>query len=136
MGKFNTAFLIGRLTKAAEMTTSTKGTAIINFSIAVSESFKNSKGEYESYSNFFDITAFGNYAKTCLSALTKGREVAIQGSLHQQRWEKDGKTYAKTVIYCNELEILREPKKKDKNSIDPQLEPQNQIDDFQEDVAF
>lgn len=110
MGMFNKLFVIGRLTKAAEATTTPTGTSVVNISLAVSERVKAKEDEYAERANFFDVTFFGNYAKACLNSLTKGREIAVQGKLHQDRWEKDGKKYSRVVIYGEELEILREPK--------------------------
>lgn len=110
MGFFNSVILIGRLVKQAELKISKSGSAIVNFTVGVSELQKAEPGEFVTRSNFFDVTAFGKYPQACMQSLTKGREVAIKGRLKQERWEKDGKHYSKIAIYADDLQILREPK--------------------------
>lgn len=110
MGYFNSVMQIGRLVKNAEMKMSKNGSAIVSFSIGVSEPHKDEQGNFTTRPNFFDIVMFGKYVQACMPSLTKGREVAIKGRLRQERWEKDGKHYARVVIYADDLQILREPK--------------------------
>lgn len=110
MGFFNSVILIGRLVKPAEMKMSKSGSAIVSFTIGVSELQKAESGEFATRSNFFDIVMFGKYPQACMQSLTKGREVAIKGRLKQERWEKDGKHYSRIAIYADDLQILREPK--------------------------
>lgn len=110
MGFFNSVIQIGRLVKPAEMKMSKSGSAIVSFTIGVSELQKSESGEFTTRSNFFDIIMFGKYPQACLQSLTKGREVAIKGRLKQERWEKDGKHYSRVAIYADDLQILREPK--------------------------
>lgn len=110
MGFFNSVIQIGRLTKAAEMKISKTGSAIVSFTIGVSELCKAENGEFATRSNFFDVVMFGKYAQACMQSLTKGREVAIKGRLKQERWMKDGKNYSRVVIYAEDLQVLREPK--------------------------
>lgn len=110
MGFFNSVIQIGRLVRNAELKLSNSGSAIVNFTIGVSELQKSEKGEFGTRSNFFDVVMFGKYAQACMSSLTKGREVAIKGRLKQERWEKDGKHYSRIAIYADDLQILREPR--------------------------
>ena len=110
MGFFNSVMQIGRLVRNAEMKMSRNGSAIVSFSIGVSELYKDEKGNFTTRPNFFDVVMFGKYVQACMPSLTKGREVAIKGRLRQERWEKDGKHYARVVIYADDLQILREPK--------------------------
>lgn len=110
MGFFNSVIQIGRLTKAAEMKISKTGSAIVSFTIGVSELCKAENGEFATRSNFFDVVMFGKYAQACMQSLTKGREVAVRGRLKQERWMKDGKNYSRIAIYAEDLQILREPK--------------------------
>lgn len=110
MGFFNSVIQIGRLVKPAELKMSKSGSAIVSFTIGVSELQKSENGEFSTRSNFFDVVIFGKYVQACLPSLTKGQEVAIRGRLRQERWEKDGKHYSRVAIYADDLQILREPK--------------------------
>ncbi len=38
--------------------------------------------------------------------LTKGKQIAIQGSLRQNRWEKDGQKQSRVVIVADSVELL------------------------------
>lgn len=138
MGFFNSTILIGRLVKPAEMKMSKSGSAIVSFTIGVSELQKSESGGFTTRSNFFDIVTFGKYSQTCLPALTKGREVAIRGRLKQERWEKDGKHYSRIVIYAEDFQVLRAPKPsedlKEAQSMD--FEPQITEEQVLQDLVF
>lgn len=127
MGFFNSIILIGRLTKNAELKMSKSGSAIVNFTIGVSELQKEESGKFSTRSNFFDVVMFGKYPQACLQSLTKGREVAIKGRLKQERWEKDGKHYSRIAIYADDLQILREPKGLGTVEAPPSMEFEPQI---------
>jgi single-strand DNA-binding protein len=86
--------LIGRLTAAPEIKFTNKGTAVVNFSVAVNRK----KGE-EDYVSYFDCTAWGDLASGIAATLKKGDRVIVSGYLTQDRYEnKEGKTVAKTIL--------------------------------------
>ncbi|MBN2050110.1 MAG: single-stranded DNA-binding protein [Spirochaetales bacterium] len=105
MTDVNSVVLIGRLTRDAELKYTSAGMAISNFSLAVNRSRKVGD-RWEEEASFFDCTAFGKQAEAVNQYMTKGKQVAVQGELRQDRWEKDGQSRSKVVIIANTLQLL------------------------------
>ena len=93
MSDINKVLLTGRLTRDSELRYINTGTAVCTFSIAVNEW----NGEKE-VANFFDCTLWAKRAEALHEYLVKGRQVMLEGSLKQQRWEKDGQQRSKLEI--------------------------------------
>ena len=107
----NVAVLIGRLTSNPDMKYTQSGVAVANFSIAVDRDFKNKDGERET--DFFDVTCWRGLAETVGNNLTKGRLVAVQGRLQQDRWQQDGQNRSKVVVTADKVQFLDWPEKND-----------------------
>jgi len=56
--------------------------------------------------NFFDCTAFGKTAEIIGQYFTKGKPICIQGSLRQERWEKDGKKHSKVKVVIDSFSFV------------------------------
>lgn len=105
MKDINQVTLVGRLTKDAELRYTNSGLAIGRFSVAVNRSIKRDN-KWEDEVSFFDCVIFNRFAETMIKYLVKGQQVAVNGELKQDRWQKDGKTNSKVqVIVCN-LQLL------------------------------
>lgn len=101
----NCVTIIGNLTRDAELTYFSNGNAVANFSIAVNRSKK--EGElWVSEANYFDVAYFGKPAEAVKPYLTKGKKVAVQGSLKQDRWEKDGVKSSKVRIIADTVQLV------------------------------
>ena len=81
------------------------GTARLNMSIAVNRSEK-SGGQWVDKASFFDITVWGKTAENIRPYISKGKQIAVEGYLEQQRWVKDGKNFSKVVIVANQVQLL------------------------------
>jgi len=97
--------VIGRLTRDMESTYTTGGMAIGKFSVAVGKRVKKGDG-YEDYTSFFDCKCFGKTAENLAQYMVKGKQIAIEGELTQDRWEKDGKANSRILINCNQIHLL------------------------------
>ncbi len=98
-------FAIGRLTRDAELKYTTGGLAISKFSIACNSRAK--KGDqWIDEASFFEVSVFGKSAETLNQYLTKGKEIAVQGRMKQERWEKDGQNHSKIVINADSVQLL------------------------------
>lgn len=105
MADINKAILVGRLVRDAEMKYTSGGMAISKFAVAVNRSVKNGD-KWEEQASFFDCAMFGKRAEAVNQYLTKGQQVAIEGQLVQQRWEKDGQNYSKVEINVDNLQLV------------------------------
>ncbi len=101
----NSVMIIGRLTRDAELSYLQSGTAVSKFSIAVNRSRKDGD-QWISEANFFDVSLFGKSGENLKQYLTKGTQIAVQGSLRQDRWEKDGQKFSKVYIMANDVQLL------------------------------
>lgn len=82
------------------------GTARANVSIAVNRSRKDASGQWSEETSFFDVTVWGKQAENLKQYLTKGKQILVDGSLRQDRWEKDGQKYSKVNIVAENIQLL------------------------------
>ena len=143
MTDLNSVIEIGRLTRdisERDFTYTTGGTARLNLSIAVNRSEKRN-GAWKDKVSYFDVTVWGKTAENIKPYLHKGKQIAVDGYLDQQRWEKDGVKYSKVVIIADNVQLLGG------NENGQQSAPQAQQpageyqsagsgDDFPEDIPF
>jgi len=147
MTDLNKVFLIGRLTRdlgADERSFgyTTGGTARVNVSIAVNRSRKTGDG-WSDEVHYFDITIWGKTAENLKPYLLKGKQIAVEGHLSQERWEKDGQKHSRIAISADNVQLLGG---KSEGGAAPQSAPAPQQDgydptvnggaDFPEDIPF
>lgn len=101
----NSVVLVGRLTRDAELTYLQNGNPICKMGIAVNRNHKDGE-QWVSEANFFDVTLFGKSGENLKQYLTKGKQIAVQGALKQDRWEKDGQKFSKVQIIANNVQLL------------------------------
>lgn len=139
MADLNNYSVIGRLTRdisERDFGYTTGGTARLNLSIAVNRSVKKN-GAWTDSVSFFDVTVWGKTAENIKAYLHKGKQIAVDGYLDQQRWEKDGVRYSKVVIIADSVQLLGG------NESAPEVQqPAGEYqsagsgDDFPEDIPF
>lgn len=82
----NNVVLIGRLTKDPELRyIPNSGTAVATFSIAIDRDYTKKDGSKDT--DFIPIEVMGKAAEFCANYITKGRLVAIQGSIRVDRYQ-------------------------------------------------
>jgi len=103
----NQVFLIGRLVKDPEIKYTASGTPVTKFSIANNISYMQNNGLVEDV-NYFDVNVWGNQAVSCEKYLKKGSQVALSGSLRQNRWDDktSGQKRSKIEITANTIQFL------------------------------
>lgn len=105
MGDLSVAVIVGRLTRDAELKYTSGGTAVCAFSVATNSRVK--KGDqWIDEPNYWDVDLFGKKAESLNQYLTKGKLVAVQGDMRQDKWEKDGQTRMKVRINANDVQLL------------------------------
>ena len=103
----NKVQLIGNLGNNPEIITLESGKKLAKFSIATNESYKNSKGEKVTETQWHNIIAWGRTATLAEKYLQKGKEVAIEGKLTSRSYETStGEKRYVTEVVCNELLML------------------------------
>ena len=104
----NKVILIGNLCDNPTGRTTQSGVAQSTFKIAVQRRFANAQGVRES--DFFTVVAWRKTAEFCNKYLLKGRRVAVEGSIQNRSYEKDGGTRWVTEIIAESVEAVGAPK--------------------------
>lgn len=107
MSDLNSVLLIGRLTRDIELSYFQSGAAMGKFSLAVNRSRKQGD-QYVEEAYFFDVCLYGKPAESLQKYLTKGKQVAVEGSLKQDRWnDRDtGKMRSRVSIVAETVQLL------------------------------
>lgn len=139
MADVNHVILIGRLTRDAEIKYTSGGMAVCKFAIAVNK--KKKQGEqWVDEANFFDVVLWGKQGESLNQYLVKGKQVAVDGELHQNRWEQDGQARSKVEINANNVQLLgggNQQAAPDHQASQPQAQaPDVQPGDFPDDIPF
>ena len=103
----NKVILVGNLGRDPEIRYTTDGTAVVNFTIATTEKWKDrNTGQMQEKTEWHRVVAFRRLAEICGEYLAKGRQVYIEGKLQTRQWEKDGVTRYTTEVVANEMKML------------------------------
>jgi len=105
MRDINIVVLVGRLTRDAELKFTNSGMAICRFSLAVNRSRKQGD-QWVEEASFFDVDYWGKGGEAVNQYLTKGKQVAVEGELRQDRWEQDGAARSKIIIHASNVQLL------------------------------
>jgi single-strand DNA-binding protein len=85
----NRIIIMGRLVRDPELRTTSTGTSVTSFTLAVDRDFKNNNGEKET--DFIDVVAWRNTAEFVSKFFAKGRMAIAEGRLQIREWkDKDG----------------------------------------------
>jgi len=105
MSDLAVAVIVGRLTRDAELKYTSSGQAVCHFSVATGSRRK--KGDqWVEESSFWDVDLWGKMGESINQYLTKGKLVAVEGAMRQDKWEQDGQTRSKTLITANTVQLL------------------------------
>ena len=111
----NKVVLLGRLTKDPELRYAAgSGTAVCRFTVAINRQFKKDE------TDFINCVAFGKTGETITQYLTKGRQIAVTGSIRTGSYDvQDGTKRYTTDVIVETFEFV-ESKKKETNELDKQ----------------
>ena len=105
MADLSIAVLVGRLTRDAELKYTNSGQAVCHFSVATSSRRK--KGDqWVDEASFWEVDLWGKQGESVNQYLTKGKLVAVEGSMRQDRWEQDGQSRMKVIVSANTVQLL------------------------------
>jgi single-strand DNA-binding protein len=103
----NKVQLIGNLGNAPEVKILDGGSKLARLSLATNETYKNSKGEKVTETQWHNVIAWGKTAEIVEKYFTKGIEVMIEGKLISRNYtDKEGVKRYITEVQANELLIL------------------------------
>ena len=97
---------IGNLGKDPEMRFMPDGKAVTNFSIAISEKYKDKAGDAKEVTEWVNVAFFGKLAEIAGEYLKKGSKVYIEGKMKTEKYSKDGVDRYTTKIIGEKMEML------------------------------
>lgn len=101
----NKSILCGRLTATPELKTTTNGTSVTSFNLAVNRDFKNANGEYET--DFISVVAWRGTAEFICKYFQKGSSICVVGSIQTRKYEdKDGNKRIAVEVVASEAKFV------------------------------
>ena len=100
MAGVNKVILVGNLGKDPEVRHLENGTAVANFPIATSESYKDKEGNRIDQTEWHNVVVWRKLAEIAESYLKKGSQVYLEGKLRTRSWEdqQGNKKYTTEVV--------------------------------------
>lgn len=104
----NKVILIGNLGKDPEVRYMPSGGAVVNVTVATSDSWKDKQtGESKERTEWHNVVFFNKLAEIVGQYLKKGSRVYVEGSLRTRKWQdKDGQDRYTTEIVGNDMQML------------------------------
>lgn len=111
MPSANGVYLLGNCTRDLELRYTPGGVAVTTIGLAVNE--KRGKGDdAKEETLFIDCAVFGKTAEACVTYLSKGSPVFIEGRLKLRTWEQDGQKRSKIEVTAHSVQFLSSGKGK------------------------
>lgn len=132
MAGVNKVILIGHLGKDPEVRHMPSGGAVVNASLATSETWKDKNGEKQERTEWHNIVFFDRLAEIAEKYLNKGSKIFVDGKLQTKKWQdKEGNDKYTTQVVVQSMQML-DGKKKDGGEREEKGLPQ----DFDDDIPF
>lgn len=107
--------IIGNLTADPELRTTTTGKDVCTFTVAVNRPKRN--GEDQG-ADFFRVSAWDKRGKVCAEYLSKGRKVAVIGTVSVHAYSnKNGEPAASLEVFAEDVEFLSSAEKQAENAV-------------------
>ena len=108
---YNKVILMGNLTRDPELRSTSSGTSVCEFGLAVNRKYKD-----EETVMFIDITAWGKQAEIISEHFSKGKQILLDGRLELDQWEKDGQKRSKHKVTLESFSFMPKVKEDDDDS--------------------
>ena len=103
----NKVILVGRLGQDPDVRYMPNETAVCNFSLATSSSYKDKSGEKVDQTEWHRIVMFGKVAEIAKEYLKKGSQVFIEERLQTRKWQtKEGQDRYTTEVVAATMQML------------------------------
>ena len=133
----NKVILIGRLGRDPEVRYMPNGEAVCNFSVATSESWKDSNGQKQERSEWHNVTMYRKLAEVAGKYLTKGSQVYLEGKIQSRKYQgKDGIERTAYEIIANEMKMLGGNSQATQEQPKRQQAPAAPVENITDDVPF
>lgn len=129
----NMVILRGNLTRDPELrhiNTSDRSISVINFTVAVSREYTKANGTRDKIVSYIPCEAWDSGAELIAESFRKGDLVFVEGSMRNDKWEKDGVKHSSMKVRVNNFSKITKLKKTTAGST------QSTVDSNEAPVAF
>ena len=103
----NKVILVGNLGKDPELRYTPAGAAVVTFSIATTERYKDREGNRQEKTEWHNIVAWRQLAEICGKFLHKGKQVYIEGKIQTRSYDdRDGNKRYITEVVADQMQML------------------------------
>ena len=103
----NKVILVGNLGKDPELRYTPSGTAVVTFSLATTERYKDRDGNKQTKTEWHNIVAWRQLAEICGKYLHKGKQIYIEGKIQNRSYDdRDGNKRYISEVVMNEMQML------------------------------
>jgi single-strand DNA-binding protein len=104
----NKVILLGNVGKAPEVYATGAGGVVCKFSIATSDRYKDSDGNWQDRTEWTNIVTFGKTAEVVRDYATKGSKLYVEGRLQTSSWDdkSSGQKRYKTEVIASDISLL------------------------------
>ncbi|MCX6182356.1 MAG: single-stranded DNA-binding protein [Bacteroidetes bacterium] len=107
MAGVNKVILVGNLGKDPEVRYLEGGTAVANFTLATTETYKDKNGNRVEQTEWHNVVVWRGLAEIAEKYLKKGNQVYVEGKLRTRTWDdKDGVKRYTTEIIADNMTML------------------------------
>jgi single-strand DNA-binding protein len=116
----NKVIVLGRLGKDPEIKWLPTGTAVCNFSVAVSDSWADKDGKKQEKTEWISVVTFKKLAELCNKYLAKGSMCYVEGKMQTRMWEVNDIKHYRTEVIADKVDFLS-PKKADAEDVQEKI---------------
>lgn len=107
MRGFSKAIITGNLTRDPELRSTTSGSSVCSFSVAVNRVYRGTDGENKEEVSFIDCSAWGKLGEMIAQYGKKGTGVLVSGRLSQRSYDdKNGVKRSRTEIVVEDFNFV------------------------------
>lgn len=107
MPNLNKVMAMGHAGRDGELKYTANGVPKLEFSLAVSDGYRDKAGEWKSETEWFNVVAWNDMAERIAQRVVKGAPIFIEGKLKTRTWDdNDGKKHYRTEVIANSVQVL------------------------------
>jgi single-strand DNA-binding protein len=118
---YNNTVLVGRITKALEMKTTTNGVNVLSFTLAI-----NKKVKEKDQVSYISCVSFNKTAEILNQYCDKGSLILVDGELQSRSYEKDNRTIYVTEVVVGRVVLLDNKQKSANIEVDVPSSPRTE----------
>jgi len=120
----NKAIIVGNIGKDPQLSYTTNNTAILKFSVATTNRWKDQEGEFQEKTNWHNIIVFGKRAEKLNELLQKGTPVYVEGRIQNDVVEKEeGQRRYFSSIIASIVNVLSKKSDREETTTPTEEEP-------------